>query len=429
MSADLIHPGHLNIINEGRKLGDVILGLLTDKAIASYKPLPYLTYEQRKSIVENIKGIKEVIPQDTLDYTDNLLKIRPNYVIHGDDWKTGPQSGTRQQVIDTLEKWGGILIEPPYTSGISSTEIKKRLKEIGTTPEIRMRRFRRLLQNKVLLRFLEAHNGLTGLIVEQTNITMDNDFREFDGVWISSLTDSIAKGRPDTGFVDLTSRLYTINQVLDVTTKPIIVDGDNGGLTEHFIFIVKTLERLGVSAIIIEDKIGLKKNSLFGNEVEQIQDSIENFCYKISEGKKAQITKDFLIIARIESLILEKGLDDALLRAQSYIKAGADAIMIHSRNTDPDEILEFCEFYSKLVEKVPLVAVPTTYSSITEERLAKAGVRIVIYANQLLRSGYPAMVKTAKSILFNQRALESESFCLSIKDTLSLIPNTMQSGH
>ena len=422
MSADLIHPGHLNIINEARKRGKVIIGLLTDSAIASYKRLPYLSFEQRKTIVENIKGVEEVIPQETLDYVSNLQKIRPDYVIHGDDWKIGPQRGTRQRVIETLMEWGGKLIEPPYTRGISSTHLKEKLREIGTTPEIRMNRLRRLIEIKPLVRFLEAHNGLTGLVVEHTNIMKGTELREFDGAWISSLTDSTAKGKPDIEFVDLTSRLYTINQVLEVTTKPLIVDGDTGGLTEHFTFIVKTLERLGVSAIIIEDKIGLKKNSLFGTEVEQTQATIENFCIKISEGKKAQVTKDFMIIARIESLILKTGLEDALTRAQAYIAAGADAIMIHSKEEDPQEILDFCKEYSKMKEKVPLVAVPTTYNRISEKELIEAGVNIIIYANHLLRSAYPAMVHTAKSILTFERAWESEELCMPIKDILTLIP-------
>ncbi len=422
ISADLIHPGHLNIIKEAKKLGDIIIGLLTDEAIASYKRLPLLSYEQRKIIVQNIKGVKEVIPQKTHDYRPNLRKIKPDYVVHGDDWKTGPQSDVRQTVIETLKEWGGELVEPPYTPGISSSKLKEHLREVGTTPEIRLKRLRRLIEAKPLVRILEANNGLTGLIAEKINVQKDNQFREFDGTWLSSLTDSAAKGKPDIGIVDLTSRLYTINQILEVTTKPLIVDGDNGGMTEHFIFVVKSLERLGVSAIVIEDKIGFKENSLFGTDVEQTQDSKENFCNKISEGKKAQVTDDFMIIARIESLILKAGLDDALDRARAYIDAGADGIMIHSKESDPGEILAFCEEYAKFQPKRPLVAVPTTYNSITEKELAQAGVNIVIYANHLLRSAYPAMIKTAESILLNERAFEAEKFCMPIRDILTLIP-------
>jgi phosphoenolpyruvate mutase len=422
MSADLIHPGHINILNEASKYGSVIVGLLTDEAIASYKRLPSLTYEQRKQIIENIKGVDEVIPQTTLDYVENLKKIKPSYVVHGDDWKTGVQSKVRDRVIKCLEEWGGELIEPEYTKNISSTLLHKNLKEIGTTPSIRIKQLRRLLRSKKVVRILEAHNGLTGLIVENTYIDTDNKREEFDGMWESSLTDSVSKGKPDIGTVDFTSRLATIDQILEVTTKPMIVDGDNGGLPEHFTFFVKNLERLGVSAVIIEDKIGLKKNSLFGTDVKQNQDSIENFAYKIKIGKKSQVTEDFMIIARIESLILGQGQDDAIKRAKAYINAGADGIMIHSKDTKPDEILEFCRNYNKLDTDIPLVVVPSTYGTITEKQLSDAGVSVIIYANQLLRSAYPSMKNVAETILRSQHASSVDNDCMNIKDILTLIP-------
>lgn len=421
MCADLIHHGHINIINEARKLGDVIVGLVTDEAMVGYKRLPFLEFDKRKAIVESIKGVIEVIPQETLDYVPNLRKIKPNYVVHGDDWKTGVQRKTRQRVIDTLKEWGGELVEPPYTKDISSTKLNKAIRDVGITPEMRMRRLKRLLKVKPLIRVLEAHNGLTGLIVENTKVEKDGKIEEFDGIWISSLTDSAAKGKPDMEYVDFTSRLNTINEILEVTTKPIILDGDSGGLTEHFVLMVKTLERLGVSAVIIEDKIGLKQNSLEENGTLQEQDSIEKFARKISEGKRAQVTEDFMVIARIESLILKKGVEDALKRAKAYIEAGTDCIMIHSKEKNPDEILEFCREYEKFENKVPLVAVPSTYSQISEEELINAGVDVVIYANHLIRSAFPAMVKTAESILLNQRAHEIEEFCVPISDFLELI--------
>lgn len=424
MSADMIHPGHLNIIKEAQKLGYVIVGLLTDKAIASYKRLPTLKYEQRKIIIENIKGVSEVVPQHELDYAPNLREIKPDYVVHGDDWQKGVQQQTRQKVIDTLKEWGGILHEVPYTQGISSTQLNQSLKEIGTTPEIRMERLRRLIESKPIVRVMEAHNGLTGLIVENININQNGHTKEFDAMWLSSLTDSTAKGKPDIEAVDVTSRLHALNDILEVTTKPIIYDGDTGGIPEHFVFTVKTLERLGVSAIIIEDKTGLKKNSLFGTDVPQKQASIEDFCYKISTGKKAQVTKSFMIIARIESLILKQGIDDAIKRADAYIKAGADGIMIHSKETNGQEILEFCRRYALFEKRVPLVAVPSSYNHMYEKQLKEAGVSIVIYANHLLRSAYPAMVDVAKSILSHERSLEADDKCMSIKEILNLIPGT-----
>jgi phosphoenolpyruvate mutase len=425
MSADLIHPGHLNIIKEAGKLGEVTVGLLTDKAIASYKRLPYLTFDQRKIIVENIKGVDNVIPQETLDYVPNLNLMKPDYVVHGDDWKTGVQKQTREKVIEALKGWGGELVEIEYTKGISSTMINESLKELGTTPDIRMKRLKRLIEVKPIVRLIEAHNGLTGLIVENLQIKKGNQPKEFDGMWLSSLTDSTAKGKPDIEAVDVTARMQTLNDIAEVTTKPIVYDGDTGGRAEHFVFTVKTLERLGVSAVVIEDKIGLKKNSLFGTDVEQTQDNIENFCHKLSMGKKSQITDDFMIVARIESLILGKGLDDAVTRADAYIKAGADGILIHSKEKDPKEILDFCKRFSGLEKKVPLFVVPSTYNIIYEKELIKAGVNVVIYANQLLRSAYPAMMETAKLILENERSFEADSKMMEIKDILTLIPGGM----
>ena len=422
MGTDIMHHGHINIIEEARKLGEVTIGLLTDEAIATYKRLPLLSYEQRKKIIENIKGVKNVVPQETLDYIPNLKKLKPDYVVHGTDWREGIQKKTRERVIEALKGWNGKLVEPEYTKGISSTQIINDMLEIGTTPQIRLKKLRKLLELKPLVRILEVHNGLTGRIVEKTKVVNGEEVREFDGMWQSSLTDSTSKGKPDIEIVDLTSRLQTIDQIFEVTTKPMLVDGDSGGLTEHFIYTVKTLERLGVSAVIIEDKIGPKRNSLFGTDVQQQQDTIENFSRKISEGKKAQVTEDFMIIARIESLILKNGGKDALTRAKAYIKAGADGIMIHSKEKDPKEILDFCREYKKLNDKVPLVAVPTTYNSITEKDLIKAGVKIVIYANHLLRSAYPAMVKTAESILKNHRCLEADKLCLPVSEILTLIP-------
>jgi phosphoenolpyruvate phosphomutase len=422
MSADLVHPGHLNIIKKASQLGEVTIGLLTDQAIASYKRVPFMTFEQRLQVIENIKGVTHVVAQTTLDYVPNLEKLRPDYVVHGDDWKKGVQKKARQRVIDCLAQWQGELVEVPYTKGISSTALHKAMKEIGVTPEVRLKSLKRMLAAKPLLKFLDIHNALSGLIIENTRIEDDSGPHEFDGMWGSSLTDSTAKGKPDIEAVDVSSRMSTLNEVLEVTTKPIIYDGDTGGKTEHFVFTVKTLERLGVSAVIIEDKTGLKKNSLFGTEVEQTQDNIENFCAKIQAGKDAQATNDFMIIARIESLILGKGIDDAVQRAEAFLDAGADGIMIHSREKTPAEIFEFCDRYAQLKNKKTLVVVPSSYNTVYESELQDKGVDIVIYANQLLRSAYPAMVNTAKSILVNGRSAEVDDQMMPIKQILELIP-------
>jgi phosphoenolpyruvate phosphomutase len=422
MSADLVHPGHLNVIKKGASLGRVVIGLLTDEAIASYKRVPYLSYAQRKEIIENIKDVSEVVPQTTLDYETNLRQLKPAYVVHGDDWQNGVQRATRQKVIDIVKEWGGELVEVPYTKDISSTAIQQSLKEIGITPGNRLRRLRRILSIKNMAVAMEAHNGLSGLIVEET-VYRDDAGRatEFDAIWLSSLTDSFSKGKPDTEAIDFTSRLQTVNEIIEVTTKPIIFDGDTGGRIDQFPFMVRSLERLGVSAVIIEDKIGQKKNSLIEDAGHHEQDFIEDFCQKIKAGLSSRVTDDFMIIARIESLILGKGMDDALTRAKAYIEAGASGIMIHSKQKTPDEVLQFAEHFRAFAPDVPLVAVPSTYNTISWQSLAEAGFNIVIQANHLLRSAYPAMKKTALSILENKNAVQAENDLISIQEFFKLI--------
>ena len=422
MSADIIHNGHINLIRKAAELGDLTVGVLTDEAIATYKRYPLIPVDARMEIVGSLVGVAHVVKQTTLDYEQNIRELKPDYVVHGDDWRSGIQSNIREKVIHTLSEWGGKLVEVPYTEGVSIERLRSRLDAEGVLPEQRRIRLANLLKGKPLLRVLEAHNGLTGLIVENTRVAKGGGIQGFDAMWISSLCDSTAKGKPDIELVDMTSRLDTINQIMEVTTKPIILDGDTGGQIEHFVFNVKTLERIGVSAVIIEDKVGLKKNSLFGTDVEQQQDTIENFCRKITAGKHAQQTRDFMIIARIESLILEQGMDDALARAHAYVNAGADGIMIHSRRKEPIEILEFCDKFRSDFPRIPIVVVPSSFASIYEDELMEHGVRVVIYANHLIRSAFPAMQRTAELILENGRCLEASQNCMSIKDVISLIP-------
>lgn len=425
MIGDIMHPGLINIINEGAKYGDVMIGLFTDKAIATHKRLPYLSYEQRKNVIENIKGVSCVVPQDDWSYVPNLVKYKPDFIIHGDDWKEGPSKYLRDEVFNVMESLGGKVIEIPYTKGISASGLKETIDSLGVTPQARLASLHRLITAKPVVRILESHNGLTGLIAEHTAVEVNGQHREFDGMWASSLTDSTSKGKPDIEAVDLTTRLHDLNDTLEVTTKPVIFDGDTGGKVEHFVFTVRTLERLGISAVIIEDKVGLKQNSLFGTDAVQTQDTIEGFCTKIKAGKNAQITEDFMVIARIESLIAGKPVEDALERAFAYVAAGADGVMIHSKNKDGMDIKEFCQRFREKNIHTPIVAVPTTYNQFTEEELAEWGINIVIYANHMLRSAYPAMVKCAESILANSRSLEaSDQYCMPIKQILNLIPGT-----
>lgn len=425
MVGDIMHPGLINIINEGAKYGDVMIGLFTDRAIATYRRLPYLNYEQRKNVIENIKGVASIVPQDDINYVPNLYTYKPDYIIHGDDWKEGPYKYLRDEVFKAMKEIGGEVIEIPYTKGISASSLKEEIDSLGVTPQARMATLRRLITAKPIVRILESHNGLTGLIAEHISVEVNGQHREFDGMWASSLTDSTSKGKPDIEAVDLTTRLHDLNDTLEVTTKPVIFDGDTGGKVEHFVFTVRTLERLGISAVIIEDKVGLKQNSLFGTDAVQTQDTIEGFCTKIKAGKNAQITEDFMVIARIESLIAGKPVEDALERAFAYVAVGADGVMIHSKNKDGMDIKEFCQRFRTKNQHTPIVAVPTTYNQFTEEELAEWGINIVIYANHMLRSAYPAMVKCAESILVNSRSLEaSEQYCMPIKQILNLIPGT-----
>ena len=431
MSADLIHPGHVNILKIARKTADkigarVVVGLLTDAAIASYKRLPYMNYAQRKAVLESISFIDEVIPQDTLSYEGNIRLLKPAFVIHGDDWQTGAQTKTRQNVIDTLKELAcGELLEPAYTEGISSTQLNANARAIGISTNGRLTLFRRLLAAKKPLRLMETHSALSALIAEKAFVMKGGVRVEFDAFWSSSLTDSTMRGKPDIEAVDLHSRLNTINEIFEVTSKPLIFDADTGGKVEHFVFTVRSLERTGVSACVIEDKTGLKKNSLLGNDVLQTQEDITTFCDKITAGKKAQITEEFMVIARVESLILEKGMDDALNRAFAYTEAGADAIMIHSRQKDPAEILEFMQKFRQRDAATPLVLVPTSFNHVTATELSNHGANVIIYANHLLRSSFVAMQNVAQGILRDDKTQNIESQCMKIDEILSLIPGTI----
>ena len=424
MIVDLLHAGHINILNEASKQGEVTVGLLTSTAINELNDTAYLKYQQRLDVVNSLSMVSNVIPQEDASYKENLMRLKPDFVVHGDDWKDGKHSKYRQEVIELLNEWSGELIEVEYSSDISDKNLKNQLMKLGVTTVHRLGRLRSLIKNKPIVRILEAHNALSALIAENTVVERNGEDVSFDGVWSSSLTDSTAKGKPDIEAIDMTSRINAVNDVFEVTTKPMIFDADTGGKIEHFEFTVKSLERTGVSAVVIEDKTGLKKNSLFGNDVSQTQDSIENFCDKISRGKAAQISDDFMIVARIESLILEAGMEDALIRAEAYIKAGADGIMIHSRHKDPAEIMEFMQKFRATDTITPVVVVPTSFNSVTVEEFIEMGVNVVVTANHMLRAAYPAMLNVAKSVLENGRSLEAEPDCMSIKEILEFIPGT-----
>ena len=424
-STEYIHSGHIAIIKKASRLGKLTIGVLSDEAVASYRRFPLIPFAERKSLISNITGVSQVVEQKTLSYAENLRELKPDFVVHGDDWREGLQKPIRQEVLEVLASYGGKLVEFPYSHDAKYEELDKMTRAQLAMPDVRRGRLKKLINMKGLVTALEAHSGITGLIVEKTTVLQEGKTYQFDAMWISSLCDSTAKGKPDIELVDMTSRFRTIDDIMEVTTKPIIFDGDTGGLTEHFVYTVRSLERMGVSMVIIEDKTGLKKNSLFGTEVKQTQDSIEHFCEKIRAGKKAQKTQDFMICARIESLILERGMDDALERAFAFAGAGADAIMIHSRKKDPSEIFEFVEKFREKNNSTPIVVVPTSFNTVTEEEFRQRGVNVVIYANQLTRTGFPAMQKAAKTILEHHRAKECDDMCMSIKDIITLIPSDL----
>ena len=423
MGADVIHSGHLNIINKAKKYGDIIIGLFTDSAIAEYKSFPLINFQQRFEIMKNIRGVDKIIKQDTWDYSKNLKMIKPNYLIHGDDWKNGIQKKARTKVIKILKKWGGKLIEVPYTKFPLASKVHEKVKDNFFTIESRVSILKRLIESKNIVRFIESHNPLTGLMIENLKINYKNTFREFDGIWSSSLTDSVSNGKPDNQSFELSSRINNLSNVLEHTTKPVLFDADNGGQPEHLSYTVRNLERLGVSAIVMEDKIGLKQNSLFKDQSKSNQDTIKNFCKKITIACNARRSQNFLVIARIESFIFNRGLNDAIKRAEHYSKSGADLILTHSKSNSPKEIFKFAKKFKKSNFYKPLVAVPSTYSKVSEEQLIKNGFKIVIYANHLLRAAYPAMENAALSILKNTKSSKIEKSIISIKKILNIIPN------
>ena len=421
LGTDVIHEGHLNILRHAREYGTVIVGALSDKALIRYSRFPTVSQEERVKLYESLEGVSRVVIQDDYLYDDVIATLKPDYVVHGDNWQNGPERAIRNNIEGLLATYGGTLIEVPYTRSEQARKVDQQLREKLAMPEYRRRRLRQLLAISPTVKVIEAHDGLTGLIAEKTVVDHNGRLDQFDGMWVSSLCDSTERGKPDIELVDMSARLRTVDDIMEVTTKPIILDGDTGGLTEHFVYNVRTLERMGVSAVIIEDKTGLKKNSLFGTEVKQTQASIEDFCAKISAGKKVQLTDDFMIIARIESLILERGMDDALTRAFAFRDAGADGIMIHSRKKDPAEIYEFCDRFREKDTTTPIVVVPTSFNGATEEELASHGINIVIYANQLIRAAFPAMQETARGILRAHRALEVDEQLLPFKEIIRLI--------
>lgn len=424
-SSDILHGGHMAILKKAARLGKLTVGVLSDEAVASYKRYPLVPCEERKALFQNIKGVAHVIEQEDFSYRKVLEELKPDIVVHGDNWREGFLQPLRAEVLDLVSSYGGRLVEFPYSADPKYREVEERSRLELSLPDSRRGRLRKLIGMKGLVRFMEAHDGISGLVVENTVVHDSGRSYQFDGMWVSSLCDSTAKGKPDIELVDMTSRFRTIDDITEVTTKPIIFDGDTGGMTEHFVYTVCSLEKLGVSAVIIEDKKGLKKNSLFGTEVQQTQATIEEFSEKIAAGKRAQKSSDFMIIARIESLILEKGMEDALERARAFVMAGADGIMIHSRKKEPGEIIEFVKKFRAEDKKTPIVIVPTSFHSVKEDEWKELGVNVVIYANQLMRAEVPAMRQTAEEILRNHRAQEADEHLMAFKDIIRLIPDTI----
>ena len=413
ITGDIIHPGIINIIQKGAKYGRLIVGLLSNEAIATHKRIPYLTYEQRKAVIENIKGVSEVVPQEEWSYVPNLLKLKPDYIIHGDDWKTNYLKGIREEVFEVMKKIGGEVIEIPYTKGINSSQLFESTTNNGITAVQRLQSLRQLMNYKPIIRIMEANSGLSGLIIENLKVEKEDGIQRFDGIFIN-LLDSNPLGISEQESSTFTSKLNTVTDILECTTKPIIYGGYTSDNYENVTFTIEKLELMGISAIIIEDK--------FKNKQELCNE--DEFCLKIKEGKKAQTNPDFMIIAGIKELILGKNIDDALKKALTSIKAGADGILISSNQKNGDDIKEFCLKLRKENKNIPIVLIPTAYDQFTEKEFAEWGANIIIYVDYLKKATYPAMKKCAETILKSERSLEVNEMCMPIKEILNLIPGT-----
>jgi len=281
---------------------------------------------------------------------------------------------------------------------------------------------KKLIEEKGFVRLIEVHNGLSALIAQMCSVKKEENVIEYDGFWESSFTDSASKGIPDAEIVGYDSRLVTIDEILNVTSKPMIIDGDTGGSAAQFEYLVRKLGRLGVSGIIIEDKMFPKRNSL-DKDAKQILEDPEVFSQKIQRGQEVKLGEDFFIIARIESLIAGRSLNDAVSRARQYIIAGADGIMIHSKKDTPNDILSFASEYEKIcieLKRRPiLVCVPTTYNLITDKELHDHGFNVIIHANQMLRAAHKSMKKVSEVMLRNDRGFEAEALCSPVSEVFS----------
>ncbi|MDJ0824059.1 MAG: phosphoenolpyruvate mutase [Rhodobacter sp.] len=424
MTAEILHNGHLRILKEAKKHGRVTVGLLTDRALENKKPIPLLSFEQRKEILEALDCVDEVIAQDEWDYDACIDTHKPRVFVHGDKWD-GPLTGMRERAIARLESYGGTFVELPYSHEFDGTHIAPQMAASLATPFAKQKAFRRMMQSKRLVRFLEAHSPLAALIGEHTKVQRNGDVLQYDGFWSSSLTDSTEMGLPDIEALDVTRRLQNIDEIFEVTTKPLVFDADTGGKAEHFELKVRTMERMGIAAAIIEDKTGLKKNSLLGTSVPQTQASIPEFQEKIRAGIEGQKYRGMMIIARLESLILGQGIDDALRRADAYVTAGAGAVMIHSKERDPAQVFAFTDAFAQDHPEVPIVAVPSSYNTVHDHELQAHGIKMIIYANHMLRSSYKAMEQTARAILEHGRTAEIEDEIITIPQILKLIPGTI----
>ena len=424
LTADLIHAGHINIINEALKYGQLLIGLITDQAISKEKRLPLLSYFDRKALLLNIKGVKDIVPQEDWDYSINLQKYKPDFFIHGDDWNTSEYKIIKNNCINVLSAYGGKLIEIAHTPNINSDLVVDKIRKLKNVSSLRQNTLKRLLQSKSFIKIIEVHSPMSAMIIDNLKINNERGSNFFDGFWSSSLSDSTLFGRPDIESLDIASRLNMINNIFHATTKPLVMDIDTGGLLEHLEINIKTIEQAGVSAVVIEDKKGLKKNSLFGNEVIQHQEDVKVFQEKIKLINTIKVNDNFLCIARIESLILDKGLEDALHRASSYVDAGADMVLIHSRKKTPDEVFLFANEFKRDHPNIPLACIPTSFYTVTEGLLQDKGFNLSIYANHLIRASYKHMEKIAKSILTYQTSQYIEEDIESVKDILNLIPGT-----
>jgi len=394
MVGDMLHVGHINILKTAARLGRVTVGVLTDRAVVGYKRLPLLAFEDRVRVVESIADVAAVVPQKTLSYVENLRALRPDYVVHGDDWRYGDQvSRARAEVIATLGEWGGELVEVAYTKGISSTAIHRSGAADALFSGTRQGRLRRLLAAKPTLRIVEAHSGLSAKIAAE--VRGPDGATGFDAVWQSGLTDAIHRGKSDGGAVDRGRRLQAVEEILDAGPLPLIYDGRAAGRPETVFDLTRALDKAGVSALCLGDRSDPDRTGPEMSPAETVA--------QIEAVRAACPTGAVMAISRIVVAAPGNGgsgaLDRALDRALALLEAGSDAVMFDSAADTAEPILDIAARLRRQRRDVPLFAAQSDRWGAPIHRFENAGIDAVVYETHLLRATVAPMRRAATALL------------------------------